>query len=241
MQARNEQGDGHGRGVRPCHRPVGVALVISGPGVTNAMTALAQCYADSLPMLLILAEPPSHTICKGWGFLHDISEQRAVSAPVTAMSATAMSAADVPVCWRVRSASSGANACVPCTCRFLSTCKRNWWRTCGQWRRPVERPIPAPDAIEEAAVRPLGAKHPTIMVGGGALAAAVPVRQLAEHLGAAVVTSTAAKGLIGDAHPLAVSGGNVRPEVHAFLRQADCVLAVGTELSDTDSFVNRYA
>lgn len=214
----------------------GVALVISGPGVTNAMTALAQCYADSLPMLLISAEPPSHTIGKGWGFLHDISEQRAVSAPVTAMSATAMSAADVPVLLARAFSIFRSERPRPVHLSIPIDVQEELVGDVWPVAASSERPIPAPDAIEEAVVRLLGAKHPTIMVGGGALAAAVPVRQLAEHLGAAVVTSTAAKGLIGDAHPLAVSGGTVRPEVHAFLRRADCVLAVGTELSDTDSF-----
>ena len=237
VQARNEQGDGFmAEGYALATGQSGVALVISGPGVTNAMTALAQCYADSLPMLLILAEPPSHTICKGWGFLHDISEQRAVSAPVTAMSATAMSAADVPVLLARAFSIFRSERPRPVHLSIPIDVQEELVADVWPVAAPGERPIPAPDAIEEAAVRLLGAKHPTIMVGGGALAAAVPVRQLAEHLGAAVVTSTAAKGLIGDAHPLAVSGGNVRPEVHAFLRQADCVLAVGTELSDTDSF-----
>ena len=80
---------------RATGRP-GVALVISGPGVTNAATALGQCYADSLPMLLISAEADSRTIGKGWGVLHEVTEQRRASEPLTVFSATAHRAADVP-------------------------------------------------------------------------------------------------------------------------------------------------
>lgn len=97
VQARNEQGAGFmAEGyARATGRP-GVALVISGPGVTNSATALGQCYADSLPMLLVSAEPAVPTLGKGWGVLHEITEQKAVTAPLTALSATARRAQDIP-------------------------------------------------------------------------------------------------------------------------------------------------
>jgi thiamine pyrophosphate-dependent acetolactate synthase large subunit-like protein len=47
-------------------------------------------------MLLLSAEAASHTIGKGWGVLHEVSEQKAVTQPLTALSATARRAADVP-------------------------------------------------------------------------------------------------------------------------------------------------
>ena len=59
----------------------GVALVISGPGVTNAATAVGQAWADSLPLLLLSAETSSETIGKGWGVLHEITEQKDVTRP----------------------------------------------------------------------------------------------------------------------------------------------------------------
>ena len=97
VQARNEQGAGFmAEGWARATGEAGVAVVISGPGVTNASTALGQCHADSLPMLLISAEPGSHTITKGWGVLHEISEQKRVTEPLCAFSATARRAADVP-------------------------------------------------------------------------------------------------------------------------------------------------
>ena len=41
---------------------VGVALVTSGPGVTNAITGLATAYMDSIPMVIISGQVPSHAI-----------------------------------------------------------------------------------------------------------------------------------------------------------------------------------
>lgn len=96
VQARNEQGAGFmAEGWARASGKVGVALVISGPGVTNASTAVGQSYADSLPLLLLSAEAASYTIGKGWGVLHEITVQKKVTEPLTAFSATAYRASDV--------------------------------------------------------------------------------------------------------------------------------------------------
>ena len=41
---------------------VGVALVTSGPGVTNAITGIATAYMDSIPMVIITGQVPTHAI-----------------------------------------------------------------------------------------------------------------------------------------------------------------------------------
>ncbi len=41
---------------------VGVALVTSGPGVTNAVTGIATAYLDSIPMVVITGNVPTHAI-----------------------------------------------------------------------------------------------------------------------------------------------------------------------------------
>jgi acetolactate synthase-1/2/3 large subunit len=43
-------------------KKIGVALVTSGPGVTNAVTGLATAYMDSIPMVVISGQVPSHAI-----------------------------------------------------------------------------------------------------------------------------------------------------------------------------------
>ena len=43
-------------------KKIGVALVTSGPGVTNAVTGLATAYMDSIPMVIISGQVPSHAI-----------------------------------------------------------------------------------------------------------------------------------------------------------------------------------
>src|SRR3954467_11691825 len=60
---RHEQGAVHAAdGYSRSSRKVGVALVTSGPGVTNAVTGLATAYMDSVPMVVISGQVPSHAI-----------------------------------------------------------------------------------------------------------------------------------------------------------------------------------
>ena len=58
--------------------------------------ALAQAYADSVPMLLISSANRSESLGKGWGCLHEITDQSAVTAPLAAFSALVRTPEDIP-------------------------------------------------------------------------------------------------------------------------------------------------
>jgi acetolactate synthase-1/2/3 large subunit len=60
---RHEQGAVHAADgySRSSHR-VGVCLVTSGPGVTNAVTGIATAYMDSIPMVVLTGQVPTHAI-----------------------------------------------------------------------------------------------------------------------------------------------------------------------------------
>src|SRR5215472_9565723 len=56
------------------------AFVISGPGLTNALTAIAQAWSDSVPVLVIASTPVRASLGRHWGVLHELADQRAVAA-----------------------------------------------------------------------------------------------------------------------------------------------------------------
>jgi thiamine pyrophosphate-dependent acetolactate synthase large subunit-like protein len=237
VQARNEQGagfmaDGY---ARASDKP-GVALLISGPGVTNALTAIGQAYADSIPMLVVSADAASHTLGKGWGCLHEVPSLTATTAPLTAFSATAMTPEEVPVLFaRAFSVFSSerprpVHIAIPIDVLALPAT--------GDWQ-PIElpqRPAPIAKKVERACELLRGARQPMICVGGGATLAGEAITEIAEKLGAPVISSIAGKGIVPGSHPLSLGGGVVRAEVQQYLKNADVVLAVGTELSEVDSF-----
>jgi len=73
-----------------------------------------------------------------------------------------------------------------------------------------------------------------VIAGGGAVHAASELRRLVEHLGAPLVMTTNARGLLPPDHPLAVPMSPSLAPVRALVASADAVLAVGTEIGQTD-------
>jgi 5-guanidino-2-oxopentanoate decarboxylase len=240
VQARNEQGAGFmADGYARASGKPGVALVISGPGVTNALTAIGQAYADSIPVLLISSDAASYTLGKGWGCLHEVPGLTDTTAPLCAFSATAMSPQEIPgLIARAFGVFSGerprpVHIAIPIDVLAMSA-EGDW-----QVQELPQRPVPTAKKIESACELLRTASHPMICVGGGAALASDAITEIAEKLGAAVIASTAGKGIIDDSHLLSLSGSTVRGEVQEYLKLADVVLAVGTELSEVDSFVEN--
>ena len=94
---RHEQGagfmaDGY---ARVSGRP-GVAFVITGPGLTNIITAMAQARADSVPMLVISGVNTAATLGKGLGYLHELPDQRGMLATMALFSQRIGDAAELP-------------------------------------------------------------------------------------------------------------------------------------------------
>lgn len=241
IQTRHEQGaafmaDGY---ARASGKP-GVCFLISGPGVTNGLTALGQSWADSVPVLCISSDAASYTLGKGWGVLHEVPSLTAVTAPLTSLSATAMRPSDVPEL--IGQAFSHFAAQRPRPIHIAIPLDVLAMPVDEEWQpvTPPTRPQPHPKAIEQAAQMLAEAKRPLLFIGGGGVEAANPLTQLAERLNASVVSSNAGKGIVPESHPHSVGGGVWRKPVQQHIAEADCILAIGTELSETDSFIDKY-
>ena len=89
-------------------------------------------------------------------------------------------------------------------------------------------------AVARAAARITEARRPVLVVGHGARAAAREVRELAERLGAPVLTTFKAKGLVPDTHPLGagVLGRSGTPVASWLMNEADLLVVVGASFSN---------
>ena len=147
----------------------GVCLLITGPGVTNATTPIGQAYADSMPMLVISSENPSDSLGKGWGLLHEISDQTAVTRPLTALSATARTPADVPEligqAFSIFASQRPRPVHIAIPMDVLKLEAGEGW----QRRTTPSRPMADPASIAQAADLLAAAQRPLIMPGGGLL------------------------------------------------------------------------
>ncbi len=220
---------------RATGRP-GVCTLITGPGVTNVTTPLAQAYADSVPLLLITSANRSESLGKGWGCLHEVTDQRAVTAPLTAFSQMVSTPEEIPEliaqAFTVFHSRRPRPVHISIPIDLLGAPVSSGW----QVRTPPARPVAPPAAIRAASDLLASAKRPVILVGGGAQDAGPCVSRLAEHLDAAVISSNAGKGVVSESHPLSLGGGLVTKAVRDYMESADVILSIGCEISETDSF-----
>lgn len=232
VTARHEQGaafmaDGY---ARVTGQP-GVAFVITGPGLTNALTAMAQARADSVPMLVVSGVNRRSSLGMGLGLLHELPDQTAMVralCPTLRVTAPEMLG---PVLDRAFALMQGArpgpvHVEVPTDVMALEA---------GPVPPPAPRLPRAPDAaaLAQAVARLEAARRVVILAGGGAKTAGTALRALAERLDAPVVQTVNARGLMFG-HALGVPASPSLDAVRGLIAGADLVLAVGTELGPTD-------
>jgi len=211
----------------------GVALLITGPGVTNAITAMGQAYQDSIPMLVISGVNARASLGHGEGWLHELPDQRATMASVSRMTHTLHEPRDLP-----------------------AVMERAFTVLQGRRPGPVHIEIPTdvmdnPIEVEASSATQLSgpratspdvavlvgkckrAKAPAILCGGGAISSAAKIRALAQRIDAPVVTTVNARGLLaGD--PLSVPASPSLAAVRELLAASDTVIALGTQMGQTD-------
>ncbi|MBS0126561.1 5-guanidino-2-oxopentanoate decarboxylase [Thetidibacter halocola] len=231
--ARHEQGaafmaDGYARATR---RP-GVCYLITGPGLVNAMTALGQSYSDSVPVLA-LASCLDETAARR-GQLHQMRDQRAAAATVCDWSEEARSPqAAYALVDRALSEFASARPrpkAIHVPIAALGAPAEPFGPA------PAHPTLPQADVAQVRAVldRVLAAQRPVFILGGGARAGAGAIAAVLRGTGAASFTTIAGRGLVPVEAPLHFGSFLPRPDSARVLASADLVIALGTELSETD-------
>lgn len=225
--------DGH---ARASGRPA-AAFVISGPGVTNALTALAQAYSDSVPLLLVASAPVRASLGKHWGVLHELPDQLALASGVTGVARSAACAADVRDHLRAIFASLRAGRPRPAYLQIpLDLLAEPTDLRAERFAAPAAASAPEREPLARAVAALADCQRPLVIAGGGARAAAEPLRRLVELLDAYLVSTTAGKGLLPEHHPANLGASLPFRETQELIARADVIVAVGTELSETDFY-----
>ncbi|WP_095162221.1 5-guanidino-2-oxopentanoate decarboxylase [Pseudomonas sp. Irchel 3F5] len=233
---RHEQGAGFmADGYARTRGKPGVCFIITGPGMTNITTAMGQAYADSIPMLVISSVQSRSQLGGGRGKLHELPAQSSLVAGVAAFSHTLMSADDLPsVLARAFAVFDGARPRpvhieIPLDVLVEDA---DHLLACAPVR--IVRAGAAPAAIAQMAAMLAAARRPLILAGGGAIDASAALTRLAEYLQAPVALTINAKGVLPASHPLQIGSTQSLVATRALVAEADVVLAIGTELAETD-------
>ncbi|WP_210558449.1 MULTISPECIES: 5-guanidino-2-oxopentanoate decarboxylase [unclassified Pseudomonas] len=233
---RHEQGagfmaDGY---ARTSGKP-GVCFIITGPGMTNITTAMGQAYADSIPMLVISSVQTRSQLGGGRGKLHELPNQSALVGGVAAFSHTLMSAAELPGVLARAFALFQAGRPRPVHIEIpLDVLVEEADELLASVPVHIDRAGAAPAAVRRMTELLAGARRPLILAGGGAIDAAAELTELAELLDAPVALTINAKGMLPSSHPLLIGSTQSLVATRALVADADVVLAIGTELAETD-------
>jgi 5-guanidino-2-oxopentanoate decarboxylase len=235
---RHEQGAGFAADgfARLSGRPA-AAFVISGPGLTNIMTAVAQAYSDSVPLLVVASAPVRASFGKRWGVLHELYDQAALAAGVFGVARSAHSAEDVRDHLRLCLASFRMGRPRPAYLEVpLDVLAETTTLEAHRFEGTPLWPQASPEQID-AAVRLLAvAARPLIIAGGGARRAGAELHRLVEALDCPLVTTAAGKGVLAESHPANFGASLPYRPIQQLILDADVVLAVGTELGETDMY-----
>ncbi|RMA80252.1 5-guanidino-2-oxopentanoate decarboxylase [Umboniibacter marinipuniceus] len=237
--SRHEQGAGFmADGYARTTGKAGVAFVITGPGVSNIATAIGQAFSDSIPMLVVSSVNESWSLGKGAGRLHESKEQLDFTRPVTALSARASSPSEaeqlIHQAFAIFSSARPRPVHIEVPLDILALPVTEMWTAKELPQRPAHLV-----ELERALALVNSAKKPMIIAGGGAVVAAAELQQLAETIAAPVFTSVAAKGVLPSTHSLLAGSLLCVEPGWQMIAEADCVIAVGTELADTDFWRDR--
>ena len=208
-------------------------FAIAGPGSTNLLTGLYDAKLDGSPVVAISGQVPSKV--SGRGAFQDL-DLGAVFRDVAISTATVQAGSDHAelAALAVKHARDGrgvAHLVLPDEVQALPS-EATAGSPDGRYaRRPV-----APDlvALSRAADLVAAARRPVLVVGHGARGARDEVVALAEELGAPVLTTFKAKGLVPDTHPLGagVLGRSGTPVASWLMNEADLLLVVGASFSN---------
>jgi len=211
----------------------GVCLLITGPGLTNAITPMAQARADSIPMLVISGVNARHTLGHYRGHLHELPDQSATMRTIALSSERLEQPGDLVALVGRAFARMKSGRPGPVHIEIPTDLMEAPFE--GAPLKPSEKAAAAldTDKINDAATLCAQAQRPLILAGGGANRACDAISTLAQMLEAPVVTTTNARGLLGR-HPLMVQASPSLPPIRQLIAEADLVIAIGTQFGPTD-------
>ncbi|RAR57661.1 acetolactate synthase large subunit [Onishia taeanensis] len=232
---RHEQGagfmaDGY---ARASGKPA-ACFIISGPGMTNIATAMGQALADSVPMLVISSVNQRASLGRGQGRLHEMPHQGETLSGVSVFSHTLHEPTALPEVLARAFAVFASARPGPVHIEIPLDVMATPMPEGSPSPAHVFPPAPAPEALALAADWLANAERPLVLLGGGTVAAPEAAQALVERLDAPAFTTINAKGVLGQDHPLDLGATISLPAARRLAAEADVVLALGTEIGETD-------
>ena len=235
---RHEQGAGHAAtGYAQVTGRVGVCIATSGPGATNLVTPLADAAMDSVPMVAITGQVPSLAI--GTDAFQE-ADIRGITMPFAKHNYLITDPADIPraiaEAFHIASTGRPGPVLVDIAKDALQKMTDFNYPTSVNLKGYQPKVEPNAQAIADAAALIAQSSKPIFYVGGGVIKADAhrELLEIANLLGAPVVTTLMARGAFPDSHPLHLGMPGMHGTVAAVtgLQKADLLITLGARFDD---------
>ncbi|OKB67555.1 acetolactate synthase 3 large subunit [Serratia marcescens] len=237
---RHEQGAVHmADGYARATGEVGVVLVTSGPGATNAITGIATAYMDSIPMVVLSGQVPSSLI--GYDAFQEC-DMVGISRPVVKHSFLVKRTEDIPAVLKKAFYLASSGRPGPVVIDLPKDIVGPAVRMPYAYPQDVTMRSYNPTVqghrgqIKRALQTILAAKKPVMYVGGGAINAGCEAEllALAEQLSLPVTSSLMGLGAFPGTHRQSVGmlGMHGTYEANKTMHHADVIFAVGVRFDD---------
>ena len=225
----------------------GVVLCHLGPGLTNAMTGVANAALDSQPMVVIAGDVPSYYYGKHPHQeinLHGDATQYEMYKPIVKRAWRVDRAEDMPEILdrAFELATSGRPGPVLISTPmdiFSEKIDEELFERTYHHNLDVAKPDLESETAEKIAKMLIEADNPVIHTGGGVITAngTEELKELAEFLDIPVTRTLMGQGAISDKHPLSVgmTGFWGTDFVNGMTKNADVILGIGTRFAEADS------
>jgi acetolactate synthase-1/2/3 large subunit len=247
VNTRHEQIAAHiADGYARARKTTAVVLSHLGPGLTNAATGVANAALDSIPMVVIAGDIPTHYYGKHPHQevnLHADASQSEIYRPFVKRVWRVERADLVPQILEkaFQLAESGRPGpvlvSVPMDIFSMETEDADWDRISGHTRK-LQKPSMDEPTAERIVDALASARSPLIYAGGGVLLAdaAEELREFASHLSIPVAHTLMGKGALPDDHPLVLgmTGFWGTKFVNDRCLQSDWILGLGTRFAEAD-------
>lgn len=235
---RHEQGAGHAaEGYATATGRVGVCIATSGPGATNLVTAIADAYMDSVPVLAITGQVFSNLMGSDAFQEADIV---GITMPITKHSFLVTKAQDIPATLAAAYHVAGTGRPGPVLVDITKDAQQDTMEF--SWPPELDlpgyRPVTKAHGKQVLAAAQLisASKRPVLYVGGGVIRgrASAELRELAELTGVPVVTTLNARGAFPDSHPQHLGMPGMHGTVPAVLamQESDLLITLGARFDD---------
>ena len=235
---RHEQGAGHAAtGYAQVTGRVGVCIATSGPGATNLVTPLADAAMDSVPVVAITGQVPSLAI--GTDAFQE-ADIRGITMPFAKHNYLITDPAEIPraiaEAFHIASTGRPGPVLVDIAKDALQKMTDFNYPTSVNLKGYQPKIEPNAQAIADAAALITQSSKPVFYVGGGVIKADAhrELLEIANLLGAPVVTTLMARGAFPDSHPLHLGMPGMHGTVAAVtaLQKADLLITLGARFDD---------